>query len=273
MIGVDRELGIQRERGAVTAGRANATGKRSTFTGNLEMDATVSIPLYHGTSTLFLPSIMEFGLGAVNPIAALRVLDFARAIYPTVREHIAPDRSWANKANSFRKMVEQQSSVLNWQHGDVYLSPSRHTAIRYAVNKRVGSELLSYALDLLQELLNRGVPGLRDELYGQFPAIFELLDVSVAPVVITVREVQPAALLDENGNAPDQALAFVAKVCRDFVDWEEMLGQVNFRLREPSQPGMLTVQLICVTRYDPFTPQYRLYDVSTSTQTEQVGRR
>ena len=237
------------------------------------MDATVPIPLYHGTSTLFLPSIMEFGLGAVNPIAELRVLDFARAIYPMVREHIAPDRSWASKALSFRKMVEQQSSVMNWQHGDVYLSPSRHTAIRYAVNKRVGSELLSYALDLLQELLNRGVAGVRDELYGQFPAIFELLDVSVAPVVITVREVQPAALLDENGNAPDMALDFVARVCKEFVESEEILGQVNFRLREPSPPAMLTVQLICVTRYDPLAPQYRLYDVSSSALTEQVGRR
>ena len=44
----------------------------------------IPVPLYHGTATLFLEGILEFGLGGKNPIAELKVLDFARTIAPLV---------------------------------------------------------------------------------------------------------------------------------------------------------------------------------------------
>ncbi len=58
---------------------------------------------------------------------------------------------------------------------DTYLSPSSATAVRYAVNKRFGSELLSYTLDFLDELVRRKVPGIVDGLYQRYPHIYDLL--------------------------------------------------------------------------------------------------
>lgn len=70
-------------------------------------------------------------------------------------------------------MVEQRSAAMNFQHGETYLSPSRLTAIRYAANKRYGSELLSYTLYFLNELIRLEVDGVQDKLYRAYPHIFE----------------------------------------------------------------------------------------------------
>jgi hypothetical protein len=108
------------------------------------------IPLYHGSSSLFLGSIIRFGLGGLNPIAEWNVLEFARVIYPLVDKHVSTRDDFVVKAQSFKFMVEQNSAAMNFQHGDTYLSPSRLTAVRYAVNKKYGSELLTYTLTRLR---------------------------------------------------------------------------------------------------------------------------
>ena len=136
------------------------------------------IPLYHRTSTIFVDGIIEAGLGGRNQLTEWKVLEFARVVYPLAREHLSTDPDWMVKAQTFGFMVEQRSGQMNFQHGDTYLSPARLTAIRYAVNKRYGSELLSYTLDFLQELLRRKIPGVADDLFHDYPEMFNLLDVS-----------------------------------------------------------------------------------------------
>lgn len=79
---------------------------------------SLPLPLYHGTSTLFLSGIAESGLGGKNPLAEWKVLDFARAILPLVQEHFSRDRGWMQKAQSFGFMAEQLSASMNFQHGD-----------------------------------------------------------------------------------------------------------------------------------------------------------
>src|SRR5438445_10259867 len=93
------------------------------------------------------------------------------------------------KAQSFGFMVEQKSAGMNFQHGDTYLSPASSTAVRYAVNKRFSSELLSYTLDFLDELLRRKVPGVASDLYQRYPRIFDLLTIFAAPLLIEVSAV------------------------------------------------------------------------------------
>src|SRR5262245_62044800 len=128
----------------------------------------LQIPLFHGTSTLFLDSIIDSGLGGINPVTEWKILELAKAIYPLVKEHIAHENDWMCKASSFGSMVEQKSAAMNFQHGDTYLTPAFRTAVRYAVDKRFGSELLSYTLDFLDELLRRKIPGVANDLYQQY---------------------------------------------------------------------------------------------------------
>jgi len=86
-------------------------------------------------------------------------------------------------------MVDQVAAAMNFQHGETYLSAASDTAVRYAVNKRVGSELISYTLDFLQELLRHRVPGIRDDLYKEYPLVFNLLNISAAPILVELTSV------------------------------------------------------------------------------------
>jgi len=129
------------------------------------------IPLFHGTSSLFLDDIIRLGLGGLNPVIEWRILEFAQTIFPLVEQHLSQEERLIVKVGEFKLMVEQRSVAMNFQHGDTYLSPSSATAVRYAVNKRVSSELLSYTLDFLQELLRRKVSGLAKDLYRRYPRI------------------------------------------------------------------------------------------------------
>ena len=220
----------------------------------------LSFPLYHGTSTLFLERILEVGLGGANPIADWKVIEFANEIHPLVVEHLSDDIEFKQRIASFGRMTRQESAAWNFQHGDTYASASREVAIRYAVNKRYGSEILTYTLDFLQGLLRHNVPGVADQLFRRYPHIFRMLDVSPAPLLIRLVNLQASGLVTEHGESPVSAL----KLIRDTIDespdyWEDLVQSENFRLTKAVSPNSLAVWLINVTEWHPIAPRYTLY--------------
>ena len=222
------------------------------------------ISLYHGTSSLFLADIVKFGLGGRNPIVDWKVIEFAKAILPLAEEHLAQRPRYMAKVGSFRLMVEQKQGKMNFQHGDTYLSPSELTAVRYASNKKYGSELLTYTLDFLEELVRLKIEGVATELYQSYPEIFEKLDISPAPLLIRVDAVRTSDLLAEDGSDSAET---VKRVCDAIQAWtggfaQQMLQQMNFRLRRPVAVGELRICLIDVTRWDPSNPEYTLYPLT-----------
>jgi hypothetical protein len=220
-------------------------------------DMQIPVPLYHGTSTLFLEGILKLGLGGMDAIAEWKVLEFARAIAPLVDEHCAGRDDLALKAYGFGCMIEQLSGASNFQHGHSYLSPALSTAVRYAASNRYGSELLTNTLGFLQELLNLDVPGVRDALYRQFPEMFRMLDVSPAPLLIRIDNVPITAVLNEHGNQPDSNVELIRENAGDTVLSEALFQQLNFRLMAPQK--ITEVCLINVTRFDLHSPDYTLY--------------
>lgn len=235
------------------------------------------IPLYHGTSTLFLQSIIRSGLGGANPIADWSVLEFARVIYPLVEKHLSAHEDFMLKAQTFKFMVEQKSAGMNFQHGETYLSPSLSTAVRYAANKRLGSEFLTYTLDFLSELIRLKVAGVSDKLYRAYPQIFEKLDISPAPLLIQAENVDPAALAAENGGDATLTLKHVLETVRSLPEeCDFLLQQSNFRLCQPILVGQLKIWLVDIVRWDPFAPKYCLYSLSTADTdpgcTRRIGR-
>jgi hypothetical protein len=220
------------------------------------------VPLYHGTSTLFLEGIVQDGLAGKNPIAEWRVLEFAAELLPFVRTHLSGPDQFAARAGSFEMMVRQTSEAMNFQHGDTYLSPSASTAVRYAVNKRYGSELLTYCLDFLQLLVNQNTEGVRDDLYRRFPQIFAKLDISVAPILIRAGNVPLSYLVDEWGRDASQAVAKVMKVAKERPQrLDQSCQQCNFRLCSPISADKIEAWLIAVKRWDPFMPKYALFPI------------
>ncbi len=227
-----------------------------------EMNAkcTIDFPLYHGTSTLFLEGILEHGLGGRNPLKDAKVFEFTKALWPLVERFLAKEDDYMSKVATFKKMVHQQSDAMNFQHGDTYLSPVQFTAIRYAANKKYGSELLTYALFFLEVLLIKKTPGLVDELYQRFPEIFHMLDISPAPILIEVNHVEVEALDSEHGG---EATAVIQKIrntrTSDSKFFDDTCAQDNFRLCKSVSTNRLKISLLNVTNWHPLNPSFKLY--------------
>jgi hypothetical protein len=201
-------------------------------------------------------------LGGLNPIAQWQVLEFAQEIYPLVEKHLAVQNDLMPKAQTFKFMVEQKSAALNFQHGDTYLSPSRSTAVRYAVNKRYGSELLTYALDFLTELIRLKIAWVSDNLYGAYPHIFGKLDISPAPLLIQADNLDLTALAGEGGGDAGLSLKRIYEAIRDSRDMcDVLLQQTNFRLRRAISAAELKIWFVDVIHWDPFRPEYALYSL------------
>jgi len=160
-------------------------------------------------------------------------------------------------------MVEQKSAGLNFQHGHTYLSPSAGTASRYAINQRYGSELLTYTLEFLDELIRRKVTGVTDKLYQAYPHIFEKLDAPPAPLLVRVEGVAPTALLAENGGDATFNVKHICETVQGSSDSVDvLLQQYNFRLCRPVPVARLRFWFINVTRWSPYAPDYRLHALS-----------
>jgi hypothetical protein len=224
-----------------------------------EIPRVLARPLYHGTSTVFLEGIREAGLGGRNLIKEWDVLALAARVLELGEVHLQQSQLFQRWRSSFSSMVRQESGQFNWQHGQPYLSPSRAPAIRYAINKKYGSELLSYTLELLSELVRLEQPEVIEDLYQRHRALFGLLDASPAPLVIEASAVPVNALLTESGAPPDSQLQTLAGL-ENQPEMLDLLGQqLNFRLVGVHPSTQLTFWFVNIMRWHHVRPETKLY--------------
>jgi hypothetical protein len=220
---------------------------------------TLAMPLYHGTSTVFLEGIRHAGLGGLDPIKEWDVLALATRVLALSETHLQHNKLFQQWRTAFVSMVRQDSGQMNWQHGQPYLSPSLKTAIRYAINKKYGSELLSYTLELLAELVRLEQPEVVQDLYQEHRRLFGLLDASPAPLVIEATAIPVDALRTENGASPDSQIETLAGLANQ-PDLLDTLGQqLNFRLLGTHPSAKLTFWFVNVLRWHHLSPETQLY--------------
>ena len=221
--------------------------------------SSLQIPLFHGTSTIFLDGIIKNQLGGVNPILELDAYNFVKDLWPHVKAHLSDDSNFNARIGSFSRMVRQTTGPMNFQHGDTYLSPARSTAIRYASNKRYGSEILTYALGFLEELVRRDVEGIRNVLYRKYPQVFSLLDISPSPILIEVIDCPLDSLRTEAGVDAEFQISELMELWNEKRDLFEMVGQQkNFRLSRPVPIEKLKFWMLNVLKWDPFFPECQM---------------
>ena len=219
------------------------------------------VPLYHGTSTLFLDGILRHGLGGWNPIHEWRVVDFATELLPHIHRHLGPDDQWMSKISSFTMMANQLSAGMNYQHGDTYLSPSRSQAIGYTISKRWGSELLSFTLDFLDELVRRDVPEVCEGLGKRWGHIFDLLRVHAAPVLVETRGLTEADLVLERGGPVGDYLQRIIQLHKEGTMNPNNMAGACFRLKVVVPASNLRIWLIGVHDSFKFQPDYSLFEI------------
>ena len=104
------------------------------------------LPLFHGTTSWFLPGILKFGLGGVDIHARLRSRDFYREVW-ALRLQLADD---AGREKLARLYGIQSHSIIanavtpggyNYRYDAVYCTGCERKAVTYAA-RGFGSELI-----------------------------------------------------------------------------------------------------------------------------------
>lgn len=118
----------------------------------------LTIPLFHGTSTLFYESIVESGLGVRDVIEELGIRRAAGILVKLCAELGFPPE-WLSEISACARVAENPTgqthshdSGFNFRYGGTCLSPSRATAVAYARLYGCGSEGLTYTSRLFRKV-------------------------------------------------------------------------------------------------------------------------
>ena len=225
--------------------------------------AQLEFPLYHGTCTLFLESIAQHGLGGWDPIKEWRVLECLRKVLPIAEKHARCSEALSGNVGNARLMADQVSAKMNFQHGAVYLSPAKETAVRYACGKKKGSEVISRTILIIEELCRLKVIDECGDVSNEYPELLNVLNIEPAPVLIKVVSIDVGMLLSEFGAPASGNLAKIRELQdRLPCSWEKLSQQFNFRLTQPIPASDLSVNLIAVRKWQPSAIDYGLLPIS-----------
>ena len=124
----------------------------------IDSNGNVKVPFYHGTSSLFIPSIQEAGLGGRNPVNDNKWVESFGDLFELARQKLGDTPEWPKYRKSLGPIVEQGLSKdgnrHNYSHGETYISPNSSIAARYAMES--GCEILYYLRSLSNDLALRG---------------------------------------------------------------------------------------------------------------------
>lgn len=204
------------------------------------------VPLYHGTSSHYVDSIKNFGLGGVRDDVL-----FDKRILSALADRLS-DRSnqtewWELNSIIVEPMLDQRvtDGGFNFRYGATYLTPSRSTALRYATSNRMGSEYISTIHEAFIAL-NSVNPIAASEIIPPEHGLRKIFDADHCPIVISVRGLGVEMLRTEKGEKIDRQLANMKKMKNDFagVDAEALWQQFNFEISSPIPSSLLVFEYI-----------------------------
>lgn len=224
---------------------------------NIANDTHLLVPLYHGTSDIFLSSIRQHGLGAIDPNAGWRSRELLLELLQIDAQHHFLDPLYRVSAEPISQQ-KVTAAGFNFRHGSTYLSPCRSTAIRYAIGNPWGSELLSETLKGLDQLEEHDA-GQAAGVLGKYSAIAEVRDQEHEPVLIELSNVRLETLRSEEGKAASETIELMAKS-------RHVWQQANFELRGSIPARDLTCYRIRWDGKDSLFPDYSLEEIELSRQ-------
>ena len=182
----------------------------------------VPFPLYHGTSSHYMANFRPGESLSVWPYIQ-DVLHLYRSVWTALRRFGQAPEWWQEK------ILAQDSGHANWQHGQLYVTPSKGSAVGYAGGGAAhGGELLQLCRNAIDELVkfDRGKP---DEIVEGATSVAQFLEETGSPVLIEFSNVQICGLSPER--ASDDVSAQLANLASLDERMREIMGQqVNFRL-------------------------------------------
>jgi hypothetical protein len=185
-------------------------------------DGRLQLPLYHGTSDLFLDSIKEHGLGSKNPISELGVIKTLERVVQLAEKQLKTNDNYAELEWMYQNFINQKSSHQNWQHGQVYASLSKGRAH----NNKYGSEIISETIGLYNILDDSSSLSLSEN------PILALSKSYYKPLVIKVENYPIEYLQSERrGDSVIEDIKSISEA--DDIGFQLLTHGLNFRLLEP----------------------------------------
>lgn len=214
-------------------------------------DGVLKIPLFHGTSTLFLDNILTNGLGAVNPIKKYKIMETLEKLVHKGLEYL-PESEHRRLAGS--KVLLNQT-IGNFRYGGVFLSPSKISAVKYSRNQ-YGSEFISQTVALYLFFKEYSIPV---ELDNDF--LKHIINSSYEPVVIMASNIQCTLLRSENINTPidENFIELQSLWDGEKKDFHLFSQQTNFELCHPHIITSEHLKVLSAQQYRNIREKYKSY--------------
>jgi hypothetical protein len=195
----------------------------------------MEFPLYHATSSIFEDSIKRFGLGGINPIKELKVIELISELKTLAERFVIHTNDWKQLEGTTSKIEQQSVNVgLNFQHGEVYLTSSIYVARGYSKNK-YGSEAITEAFKIL-DILEANVKPICRELYHSFPGFFQLRKIPSKPVIYKLVGLPIEYISMGEKRESLEEMFLTIKEINEFLGVEDFDGEfapLSFRVAKP----------------------------------------
>lgn len=193
------------------------------------------IPLYHGTSSLFLESILKNGLGGNDPLNKLGAREFFNDIYKLADKEFCNNNYWIKIRDKIQPIVMQQfiGDNFSFKHGESYLAVNRDLAIKYARENYYGSEYLTYMGKLYDFLDMNKVEGLK---VIKNESLLKVLKGSYDPILITLNAVKVQDVETETGRPLQEQVEEIEMFLSKGI-----IAPLSFKLNRPIYRNKFTV--------------------------------
>lgn len=198
---------------------------------------------YHGTSSIYLKSIREKGLGGINPNLEYRLLDLLKMLYEFCEEKLLSNEEYQKERLSTQCMAEQRpmsvivdgrEKIFNFRHEGIYVAYSIERAVVYAATNAFGSEILTRCV-FLYNLIRKHYPYFEVPIHLNSLNIQQLDGSVFFPVIIEMTDIDPDDLAKEDGKTAKEALEFLEnlRVMLPEKAFFEFKQYCNFELLKP----------------------------------------
>lgn len=173
-----------------------------------------TIPLYHGTSTLFIDSIEKTGLGGEDPLGELGARDFFDDLWEFAQRKIGRDESYRKDLDEISFYANQGylEGSYNYRHGESYLTIGDELGVKYALECNFGSEYLHYMWRLYALMKAGKVDGV--EAFEERTILQVLLKEPYYPILITLNKVKLEDVVTETGKPMQEQLEEIEEYMR-----------------------------------------------------------
>lgn len=199
---------------------------------------------FHGTSSIFLDSIIEFGLGRINPNIEYKNLELLQYLSSECEKQIPNNTEYLDGRDAIMGMAYQKPVefkipsggvfIGNYEHKHIYISLTRQRALNYACDNKYGSEILEYCIKLFEYLKE-------ENTHFKLPTELNLFNIEKyigkehKPILIEIINVNEDDLKTEFGENGTDYLNELRKTLPTLneVDFHKKLGYSNFRISKP----------------------------------------